>query len=143
MKLLELLKRHEGLMLKPYKDSVGILTIGYGRNLEAVGISKSEADVLLINDVQTAEAEAKRSFAWFDKLNDVRKDVVISMVFNLGLPRFLEFRKTISALATNDYDRAATEMMDSLWAKQVGGRAYELSEMMRTGEYIKKKEGNS
>jgi len=48
------LEHHEGLRLKPYKDSVGKLTIGIGRNLDDVGISKSEALLLLQNDIDVA-----------------------------------------------------------------------------------------
>ena len=49
------LERHEGLRLKPYRDTVGKLTVGYGRNLEDVGISRDEADFMLDNDIDQVE----------------------------------------------------------------------------------------
>jgi lysozyme len=65
-----------------------------------------------------------------------RQDVVLNMLFNLGLPKFLAFRKMIEALRLANYDQAATEMLDSKWAIQVGIRAKELAEIMRTGRYL-------
>jgi lysozyme len=57
------------------------------------------------------------------------------MCFNLGLPRFLKFVKALDALEAGDYEMSANEFMDSRWADQVGYRAYEVTEMIRTGVY--------
>jgi lysozyme len=130
--LIELLHRHEGMRLKPYKDSVGKLTIGIGRNLDDNGISEVEADFLLKNDLIRCFEEAQK-FDWFVVLNDARACVIVSMIFNLGLPRFLGFKNMIKALEEERYEDASKEMLDSVWAKQVGRRADELSEMMKTG----------
>lgn len=54
--LIEELKRHEGLRLKPYKCSANSWTIGFGRNLESVGISGEEALMMLKNDIQRSPA---------------------------------------------------------------------------------------
>lgn len=129
-KAIEMLKRHEGYRSKPYRCSAGKITIGYGRNLEDVGVNESEAEILLINDYNAAEDEASK-FSWFEGLSDVRREVVIMMIFNLGYPRFTGFKKTIAALAAGDYESAASEMLDSKWAAQVGLRAFELSAMMQ------------
>lgn len=133
-KLEDMLTRHEGCSLKPYVDSVGKETIGIGRCLEDVGISKDEALYLLKNDITRCQLEAN-SFPWFKTIDDTRQDVVVSMIFNLGLGGFSKFKKMIDAIAANDFKTAAKEMLQSAWAKQVGKRAYELSEMMRTGSY--------
>jgi lysozyme len=130
--LSEVLIRHEGLRLKPYKCSARKLTIGVGRNIEDRGISEDEAMLMLRNDIAVSHTEAK-SFAWYGGLCDVRKNVVISMIFNLGLPRFKLFKLMIAALECGDYEVAACEMLDSKWARQVGNRAVELSGMMRAG----------
>jgi lysozyme len=130
-----LLIKHEGLKLKPYYDTVGKLTIGVGRNLDDVGISEHEAMVMLENDIGIAESKADQVFPWFRKLNPARKDVIISMIFNLGLSGFINFKKMIKSLEQLDYNQASIEMIDSLWAKQVGNRAVELSNMMKTGFY--------
>jgi lysozyme len=130
--LRELLIKHEGLRLKPYVDTVGKLTIGVGRNLDDVGISKDEALFMLDNDIEKCEAELKQ-FDWFNNLDEVRQIVLLDMAFNLGIPRLLKFKKTIQYIQDCDFENAAKEMLDSTWAKQVKGRALELSEMMRTG----------
>ena len=128
-----MLIRHEGVRLKPYKDSVGKLTIGIGRNLDDKGITQSEAELMLTHDIQEVEEEAFR-LKWFLKLNEVRQDVILNMLFNLGTTRLLGFKKMIAAIERGDYERAADEMMDSKWASQVGSRATELAHMMKVGK---------
>lgn len=134
-RLREMLLRHEGLRLKPYRDTVGKLTIGCGRNLDDVGITKEEALALLAHDLDRAIREAIDNFSWFKSLNKPRQDVVLNMLFNLGLHRFCGFKRMIAALSAQNYEVAAIEMLDSLWAKQVGLRAIELAQIMRTGIY--------
>lgn len=129
-----MLIRHEGLRLKPYRDIRNKLTIGVGRNLEDVGISREEALMLLDHDIARVRREVGHAFPWFSGLDPVRKDVVLNMAFNLGLSRFRRFRKTVAALRARDWEAAAEAMLDSLWARQVGRRARELAEMMRRGK---------
>ena len=133
-KATQIIARHEGLRLAPYKDSVGKLTVGYGHNIDDLGISQAVADVMLKEDVNVAYHDAYR-FDWFAGLDGVRRAVVINMVFNLGLPRFTGFKKTIALIERGDYWAASQEMLDSKWAEQVGSRAIELSEMMQTGQW--------
>lgn len=131
-----LLLRHEGIRLKPYKDSVGKLTIGIGRCIDDVGISEMEALYLLSNDIRRVSKQAQDAFPWFKSLSVTRQDVVLSMVFNLGLAGFSKFKMLIQAIAVQDYERAAKEMLQSKWSQQVGNRAKELAEMMRSGIYL-------
>jgi lysozyme len=133
MKLIDILKRDEGVRLFPYKDTVGKWTIGCGRNLDDVGLSMDEVDYLLFNDIQKCEMEA-RKYPWFKGLNQTRKDVVLSMIFNLGPAGFAGFKNTIASIASGDYEDAASRMLRSKWASQVGNRAIRLAQMMRTGE---------
>lgn len=135
-RLKALIIRHEGLRLKPYKDSVGKLTIGVGRCLDTTGISPVEANYLLENDLGRVVSECRSSFLWFDGLCDTRQNVVASMCFNLGLSGFREFRKMIDAIARSDFEAAANEMLISRWAGQVGKRATELADMMRDGDTL-------
>lgn len=135
-KLEQLLIRHEGLRLKPYRCSAGRLTVGVGRNLEARGISEREAELLLENDIDQCEMAATNEFDWFLELSDVRRDVILSMVFNLGMAGVKKFKKMIAAIEREDFSGAADEMMDSLWARQVGKRADELAFMMRNNRYM-------
>lgn len=130
--LISSVKRHEGLRLKVYKCTAGKNTIGYGRNLDDVGISADEAEFLLKHDLENAEIDAKR-FPVYEKLNQVRKDVLIEMVFNLGYSRLSGFKKMFAALERKDYDGAANEMLDSKWARDVGERARTLAYFMRIG----------
>lgn len=126
------LKQHEGYRSEPYKDSVGILTIGYGRNLEN-GIRKDEAEIMLHNDIKTAYKAAQGIVSNFDVLSDQRKEVLVNMVFNMGKGALLKFRKMRAAIERNDFERAADEMLNSRWAEQVGYRADELEQQMRHG----------
>jgi len=133
MSLIASVKTHEGLELKPYLDSsaVGVLTIGYGRNLER-GITKEEAEMLLLNDLAISTKEGE-SFGFFKDLTDNRQDVIIEMIFNLGLTRFKKFKKTIGYINQANHSAAADEMLDSKWADMVGQRAITLSNKFRAG----------
>lgn len=124
---------HEGERLKPYKDSVGKLTIGVGRNLDDVGISKEESDFLLNNDIQRVIGDLNKALPWWNKLDEVRQLVIADMCFNLGITRLLGFKNTLKAMEEGRYEDAAKGMQDSLWARQVGRRAVKLINMMRTG----------
>lgn len=115
-----------------YEDSVGKLTIGVGRNLDDRGLSDDEIDYLLRNDLNIAMSDAHR-FDFFSDLSDVRKLVVVDMVFNMGFKRFSGFVKTIAAIEARDYQAAAVEMRDSKWYRQTGRRAKRLVYAMATG----------
>lgn len=127
------LMRDEGLRLKPYRCTAGKLTIGVGRNLDDVGISRDEAYLLLENDIARAHADANRAFPWYGALDEVRQGVVLNMVFNLGLTRFSQFHQTIQFIQRGEYAAAADQMLKSLWARQVGARATRLARQMREG----------
>ena len=133
--LIAMLQRHEGLRLKPYKCTAGKVSIGYGRNLDDMGISEVEAMVLLRHDIERCYDELN-VFSWFTDLDQVRQEALINMLFNLGLPTFLEFKKTLKFVAEGKYSQAAEEMLRSKWADQVGDRAKELAYMMDTGCYM-------
>ena len=133
--LLAIIRRHEGLRLKPYLCSEGKITIGFGRNLEDMGISEKEAEMLLMSDIERCYEELD-VFSWFHDLDQVRQEAMVNMLFNLGLPTFLEFKKTLKFVAEGKYSQAAEEMLRSKWANQVGDRAKELAYMMDTGCYM-------
>jgi len=133
-KVKEQLLRHEGLMLKPYRCAAGKLTIGVGRNLDDCGISQKEAFVLLGNDILHCESQLLDHIPIaYSGLNETRKAVLLNMCFNLGISGLLEFKNTLAFIGAGDYERAANNMLASRWAKQVGRRAIELSELMRKG----------
>jgi len=150
-----MLIRDEGLELKVYKDTLGIDTIGAGRNLrdrpltvaqlQHLGLSDMQdlydngitlygARYILRIDVDIAERELITAHSCVEFLNAPRQMVCVNMAFNLGVPRLKLFINMWSAIHRKDYDRAAVEMLDSRWAEQVKGRATRLSDIMRTGE---------
>lgn len=128
-----MIMEHEGLRLKPYQCTAGKLTIGYGRNIEEVGIDEREAEHLLDNDIGRVLDELETLDFW-GCLGSVRQAVLVDMCFNLGFPRLAGFRKMLAACRAGDFEAAAVEMLDSRWARQVGRRAQRLAEMMRTGQ---------
>ena len=123
----------EAERLFPYRCSAGKLTIGVGRNLDDVGITKEESDFLLNTDIARVLDEC-RGLDYWNALNPARQLVVADMVFNLGMPKFSRFLKLNAALRIPDYTLAAHEMMDSKWAVQVGRRADKLKQIMLSGE---------
>ncbi|GAB6191135.1 glycoside hydrolase family protein [Desulfocastanea catecholica] len=133
--LQKMLIRHEGLRLQPYRCPAGKLTIGVGHNLDDNGISKEIAMVILQHDIAEHMAELNAAFPWIRSLNYARQDAMVDMAFNLGLPRFAKFKKMLAAMEAGDYATAHDEMLDSKWARQVGGRAQELARMTLTGAY--------
>lgn len=132
--LIAQLKRHESLELKPYKCTSGKLTIGVGRNLEDIGITEQEAELLLLNDIGRVKQELVND-QWYMDLDPVRKAVIENMSFNLGYPTLKKFQNMIASISEGDYETASKEMLDSRWSKQVGQRSIELAEQMRTGQW--------
>ena len=153
--LIDKLVVSEGLRLQVYKDTLGIDTIGIGRNLEDRGISKEELDwmdypsidhvyewgiteadavYLATNDVQIVEEELVRAHPCVDRLDAVRQLILVDMAFNMGVPRLGKFKKMWAAIHENNFEEAAKEMLDSRWANQVKSRATKLAHAMHTGE---------
>ena len=154
--LIDKLVVSEGLRLQVYKDTLGIDTIGIGRNLEDRGITKEELDDLDIpsidhvyeygiteadavylatNDIEIVEEELCRAHSCVEELDAVRQLVVMDMAFNMGVPRLCKFKKMWAAIHDGDYNTAAVEMLDSRWATQVGTRAIKLSKAMEEGKF--------
>lgn len=121
-----------GPELFPYRDTVGKLTIGYGRNLDDKGITRGEAELMLTRDTDDAVAAASTMPYW-GSLDPVRQIVISDMVYNLGLTRFRKFVRFNKALVIGDYNLAAYEMKDSKWYRQTTRRAKVLVEAMKTG----------
>lgn len=139
-RLIEMLRRHEGVRKTVYLDTENLETIGVGRNISAtgLGLSDDEIDYLLKNDISRVEAELNAVFPWFWELNEARKDAMISLGFNLGLPRLLQFKNALESMGYGKFDDAADHFLDSKWATQVKGRAVEITDMIRSGEYVSK-----
>ena len=142
-KLIEMLRRHEGVETHVYKCSQNFLTIGVGRNVDpgddgtpqGLGLSEDEIDYLLQNDIIRVAQELHDEYPWFAGLDDVRRDAMVDISFNLGQTRLRGFKNALAAMGERDWEEASEQFMDSRWAEQVGNRANELAEMIRTGEY--------
>ena len=136
MSFLEDLKEDEGFRSHAYQDSEGYWTIGYGTLIDkrrGGGITAKEAEYLLSNRVEKARKQLVSALDWVVTLDQVRFNVLLNMCFNMGIMGLLMFRKTLAYVKNGSYHLAATEMLDSRWAKQVGRRAIRLSNEMRSG----------
>lgn len=129
----ETLMVDEGFRGRPYLDTVGKVTIGFGRNLSDKPLTKAEAAVLLVNDLGDVERDLDRSLGWWRNLDDVRQEVLANMAYNLGITRLLGFGRMLAAAKSGDYATAAAEMRKSRWFQQVGARAARLTNEMATG----------
>jgi len=134
-KLLAQLKRHEGLRLMLYRDSLGYTTIGYGHNLDTTPISTRAADRILRDDAEAAVRAVRRIMPWTSKLIAPRFAVLVDMAFNLGLDGLRGFVRFLQYAEQGYWDGAAREMLNSKWATQVGDRATRLATQMRAGEW--------
>lgn len=127
------LLRHEGIKLRAYKDSLGILTIGVGRNIENVGISADEAMYLLQNDIDHVKDQVSQTFPWTSEVDNVRLDVIYEMTFQLGISGVKKFPKMLDAVKSKDYATAASEMLNSAWHTQTPARCEELANLILNG----------
>jgi len=131
----EMLVAEEGEVLHAYQDQLGYWTIGVGHLIDkrkGGSISETISRALLAEDIRDKEAAA-RKYPWYAGLSDVRKAVVVGMIFQLGEAGFAGFRNTISDIAAGRYAEAASRMMVSKWAMQTPERAARMARMMRTG----------
>jgi|TARA_R100001463_G_scaffold32775_2_gene73220 lysozyme len=135
------IKEHEGFRNTIYKDSLGFATIGYGHLVKeddpfVEGHTYSQK---LLNDY--FELDFTNAVVGAEKLlgnqdmNYKAKCVIIEMVFQLGMTGVSKFKNTLKAVKKEDWDTAADEMLDSVWAEQTPERANELSSTMRSCKY--------
>jgi lysozyme len=121
----------EGMRLKPYKDSVGKLTIGIGRCIEDIGITESEAKTLLENDIARVCADLDRNIPEWRNWSDRRQQAIANMTFNLGIGGVLKFKAMVANMKAGLWQLAALDALDSKWAQQVGDRAVRIAAMIR------------
>ena len=131
----KLLTFEEGCKLKPYKCTAGKFTIGIGRNLEDRGITEQEAQMLLTNDIRDCTSLVLKAMPWAINIDQPRKDVLISMCFQMGLNGLLGFNKFLNAMRDGDWQNAADELKDSRFYRQTTGRAERMINIVKTGRY--------
>jgi lysozyme len=129
----KMVQRHEGFRRALYYDTMGNLTGGYG-HLFRTGSQLSDEiwrEIFKL-DMQNAEEVVERLSIPGNVLDQNRRGALIDMAFNLGAG-ITKFHKMLEALLAGDFGEAASQMLNSLWAKQVGSRAMELASLMRSG----------
>jgi len=136
--LIQRLIAHEGKSKSAYQDSLGYWTIGIGRLCDKrknAGLSEAEMLYLLNNDIAESRAELEK-FSWFNKLDEIRKEVLIELHFNMGLGNLLEFKNMLNYLDQGYYLNASSQLLKSLYAQQVGPlRAMDLAQRLISGTY--------
>jgi len=132
MDLLKEIKKHEGFKSKVYKCTEGYDTIGYGFAIKDLELTEDIAELILMRKLSELQIRVSNTFDWYIDSPEKVQDVVINMCYQMGISGFSKFKKTIYYLETEQYEEAADEMLDSLWAKQTPTRANELSEIINS-----------
>ena len=126
--------RDEGRRNLLYLDSLGIPTVGIGRNLRRP-LSDDEVDYLYTNDFFNHKKEMLREYPWMGRLDDARFGAMLNMFFNLGADRFAGFKNMLRDMGAHNWKLAAAEALASKWAGQVGARAQRIAKQIETGEW--------
>ena len=131
----ESLRQEEGWSQTVYQCSEGHWTLGYGRNVDphtGIGISREEGELMLANDVRRTIEELENAFPQFGDLDQQRTAVLIELGFQLGTPNLRKFTNMLGGLWAGDNDRAADELLDSRYARQVPARARRYAERLQS-----------
>ena len=132
MSLIDSIKKHEGFSPVVYKCTADKLTIGYGKRVKYLKVTKEQAEEWLKEDLDHLKYVLADKYEWFLPAPQEVRDIVIEMSYQLGVKSFSKFKKTIFLLANKDYKAASTEMLDSKWARtDTPARAKELSDRMK------------
>ena len=139
---LALLRADEGVRRYAYDDAtgkrveapVGKLTIGCGINLDEglpdELIDLTERYYLHCNTLELRTALAQRGIVVGDLPEDARLALSL-MAFQLGAPRVLGFHKMLHFIRAGNWRMAATEALESKWARQTLHRAREVADLFR------------
>lgn len=126
--------RHEGKKKKLYKCTADKWTIGVGHNIEDNGLSEAAIQFIFEEDLSTSIAECQRNIIGWDEMPSPVQEALVNLVFNMGINRLMQFKKTLGYLRNGEFGEAAEELLDSRYARQVPTRAQEVSDMIRSCE---------
>ena len=118
----QMLVRHEGIRIFPYKCSENYLTISCGRNLETNGISEEEAMYLLDNDIKRVKEELNMNFGAWRTMPEKARMVCIDMTFQMGITGFMKFRKTRQLMEMGLWLESSEEILRSRYNLQTPSR---------------------
>ena len=135
------IENDEGCKYEVYLDHLGLPTCGIGHLIlesdpeycEPVGTAVSEERVkeLFDKDCQVVIDECKILYPNFDTLPEEVQQIIANMMFNMGRPRLSKFKGMKAGVDVRDWNKAADEMVDSRWYRQVTNRAERLVKRMR------------
>ena len=135
------LEYDEGCKYEIYLDHLGLPTFGIGHlvtkddpeNGQEVGTAVTEERVIEVfeKDVQVTIDECKKLYDDWINLPDEVQLIIANMMFNMGGPRLSQFKGMKAGVDERDWNRAADEMVDSKWYRQVTNRADRLVTRMR------------
>ena len=122
------IKKNEGFRDIAYLDSLGYATIGYGhlikpkeKNLLYRKTSKKKLLEIFIKDFDKALNDYEK-FYKKNEHNQSTKEVLVEMIFQLGIDKQRRFVKMNGYLQEKQLFMASLEMKDSLWHKQTPKR---------------------
>ena len=137
-KLKDRIKIHEGFCDTVYKDTLGKRTIGYGHLCtdneeweDGKAYSMSYLNDIFEIDFNEAVNQAEKLIG-NTIIKNKAAEIIVEMVFQLGVGGVSKFKKMWEALSKGDYTEASFQMMDSRWAKQTPSRAESLSKAMNS-----------
>jgi len=133
--LKSMIKSHEGLRLKPYKDTRGLPTVGYGHLIKkgedySKGLTQQQADELFDRDFEHHLAQARSTPGW-DKASHAQRHAMVDLAYNMGGAWHKKWPKFSAAAQAGDWDKAARELEKSRWYKQVKTRAPKVVDLFR------------
>ena len=141
------LETDEGVRSKPYKCSANKWTIGIGHNFEDKPLTVEQQvryfnrhpmdaeDIRELFEDDIAEVLTQlRRFDWFKALTPVRQAALANMAFQMGVEGLFKFVTTLTYVQQGDFERAASNMLNSKWARQTPARARRVAQAIQSGE---------
>lgn len=130
-RLVDRLKGEEGFKSKPYRDTRGILTIGYGTAI-GLGITPQEAEILLRYRLVEKEKELASAWPPYGEQPGPIQSALLDMSYQLGVHGVLEFQDMLAALAGKDYETAARAVEQSAWNRETPKRVERVAAVFRS-----------
>ena len=125
------IKAHEGYEPMVYQCTEGHDTIGVGFKVDDLFLSEKVCDLILEEKLNDLIPRIERKLSWFRYAQDEVKLVIVNMSYQMGLNGVLQFKRALAAMEIKNWEMAADEMLDSLWARQTSRRANELADIIR------------